>query len=68
MDKYQMLDAIIVQLDRLADSRGVERCALLVDLVSRINSLKKGLQEEEDSYIKKIESLKTQIVNLQEKE
>ena len=68
MDKYQMLDAIIVQLDRLADSRGVERCALLVDLVSRINSLKKGLQDEEDSYIKKIESLKAQIVNLQEKE
>ena len=68
MDKYQMLDAIIVQLDRLADAKGVERCAILVDLVSRIDSLKKGLRGEEDSHNAKVESLKSQIASLQGKE
>ena len=68
MDKYQMLDAIVVQLDRLADLRGVERCMALVDLVSRIDALKKGLREEEDSHNAKVDALKAQIANLQGKE
>lgn len=63
-----MLDAIIMQLDRLADLRGVERCAVLFDLVSRVNSLKNCLREEEDSHNAKVESLKAQIANLQGKE
>ena len=63
-----MLDAIVVQLDRLADLRGVERCVALVDIVSRIDALKNGLREEEDSHNAKVDALKAQIANLQGKE
>ncbi len=64
MDKYQMLNEIIAQLDRLADARGAERCAILVDLVQRASALKKGLREEQDAADARIESLKAQIKNL----
>ena len=66
MDKYRMLDEIIVLLDRLADARGVDRCLVLVDLVKRVDALKKGLREEEDAHSAHIEMLKAQIRNLTE--
>ena len=47
MDKYQMIDEMIVLIDHLADARGVQRCSILIDLVKRLDALKKGLQDEE---------------------
>ena len=64
MDKYQMLDAIIVIVDKLADARGVERCVLLIDLVKRLDALEKGLKEDEDATNARVEMLKSQIKNL----
>ena len=66
MDKYQMLDGIIVLLDQLADAKGVARCALMVELVKRADALKKGLHAEEDAHNKRIDMLKAQIKNLTE--
>lgn len=66
MDKYQMIDEIVVFLDRLADTRGIERCALLIDLIKRLDALKKGLKDEDDAHNARIELLKAQIKNLTE--
>ena len=39
MDKFQMLDGIIVLVDKLADSRGVERCSIIVDIINRLGRI-----------------------------
>lgn len=64
MDKYQMIDGIIVLLDRVADARGIERCTLLAEIVNRADALKKGMRQEEDAKIKEIELLRKQIRDL----
>ena len=65
MDKYRMLDDMILLLDRLADARGAERCRVLVELVSRAGALKDGLRREEDENDARVEALKAQIANLE---
>lgn len=64
MDKYQMMDGIIILLDRLADARGMERCTLLVEIVKRADALKKGMREEDDAKAERIGLLNEQIMNL----
>lgn len=64
MNKYQMLDAIIVLLDRLADARGTERCALLVEITKRAEALKQGIKEEESATTARIQALQRQIKDL----
>ena len=66
MDKYQMLDEIIIALDSLADARGVARCALMVDVLKRLDALKKGLHAEEEASNARIDMLKSQIKKLTE--
>ena len=66
MDKYEMLDGIVIILDKLADARGVERCALLVDAIKRLDALKKGLKGDDDAHNARVELLKSQIKNLTE--
>lgn len=61
MDKYQLLDEMIVMMDRLADARGVERCSLIVELVSRASALKRGMQKDDEESAGAIEALKTQL-------
>lgn len=64
MDKYQMLDAIVVLMDRLADARGAERCTLVVDIIQRIDALKKGMREEDRAHKQELKLLETQIKEL----
>lgn len=64
MDKYQMMDGIIILLDRLADARGMERCSLLVEIVKRAEAIKKGMQEEDDAKAERIVLLNKQIESM----
>ena len=64
MDKYQMIDEIVVLIDRLADARGIDRCVILIDLVKRMNALKDLLREDESAHESRINLLKNQIRNL----
>ena len=61
MDKYQMLDEIVLLLDKVADARGIQKCSLLVDITQRIGALKNGLKDEENSKNANIEFLKKQL-------
>ena len=48
MDKYQLIDSVIVDLNTLADARGVEKCRLLLDILQRLAALKNGLKREDE--------------------
>lgn len=64
MDKFQMIDAVILIIDKLADARGIDRCALLIDLLKRMDALKTHLQKEDEAYKARVEMLKAQIKDL----
>lgn len=64
MDKYQMLDALILLVDKLADARGAERCMLLIDMLKRLGALKEGLQGEDKAHEAEKDLLKAQIKDL----
>ena len=63
-DKYEMLDAVIVAIDKLEDARGVEKCRIILDAIQRISALKDGLKKEDDAHAAHINMLSKQIKEL----
>ena len=47
MDKYGMVDQIVVWVDSLIDARGIEKCRLAVNIISLLSDLKEGLRRED---------------------
>ena len=56
MNKFELLDQIILKMNLLADATGVERCALLVGVVQMLGALKDNLTES-DKAAKEREAL-----------
>ena len=61
MDKYQLIDGIIGQIDALVDMRGVEKCRTALDAVGKLVALKKGLADDDAANERRIETLERQI-------
>ena len=49
MDKYQLIDSMIIQVDTLADMRGEEKCRTILDLLGKLAALKSGLMKDEET-------------------
>ena len=47
IDKYEMIDQIIINVDALLDARGAEKCRLALDILQRLAALKQGLAKED---------------------
>ena len=47
MDKFEMIDLLIIKVNDLLDARGVDKCRLGVDVIQRLCALKAGLTEED---------------------
>lgn len=60
LDKYQMLDEIIIEVNNLVDARGVEKCRLAIDIVQRLAALKNGLAED-DKRLEEEKNVETSI-------
>lgn len=63
-DKYEMIDAVIMLLDKLADARGAEKCRLILDSVQRLAALKDGLCKEDEAHTTELNLLNGQLANL----
>lgn len=50
MDKYDVINGIITQVDKLADARGVEKCTLVVTIIQQLSALAKGLGDEDKAH------------------
>lgn len=44
MDKLELINNLIVQVDALADARGALKCKLIVDTINQLNALKEMIQ------------------------
>ena len=63
-DKYEMLDAVIIAIDKLEDARGVEKCRIILDAIQRIGVLKEGLKKEDAVHAEHINMLSKPIKEL----
>lgn len=61
LDKYQLIESIIDELDELTDARGLIRCAKIIDVFQKVTALKKGLHEEDAAHKSQVETLKQQL-------
>ena len=59
-DKYELIDSIIIQINKVFDLHGAERAVVLIDAIQRLKALKDGLTEDDKNNINKIEALKKQ--------
>lgn len=61
MDKYQLIDGVIGQIDALVDMRGAEKCRTALDIIGKLVALKKGLADDDAANERRIETLERQI-------
>ena len=64
MNKFELLDQIILNMNRLADATGVERCALLVNVVQMLGALKDNLTESDKAAKAREDLLMDQLAAL----
>ena len=58
LDKFQMIDSIIVQMDKIFDQRGVERAATVIDVIKKLNILRDGLKKEDEAHERDMNELR----------
>lgn len=60
MDRYQLINSIIVQVDAMADLRGAEKCRVIIDILGKLAALKEGLAKEDEAHKNTLASLRKQ--------
>lgn len=61
MDKYQLIDTIIVQLDAMLDMRGVEKCRCAMDTIGKLTELKKAIQDGDEEHQRQLDTLREEL-------
>lgn len=64
MNKYELIDSLIVQTDALEDARGVTKCRMILEMVDKLSALKTGLKSEEDAVNARIEIAESEMRRL----
>lgn len=61
MDKVQLIDTIIVQVDAMLDMRGVEKCRCAMDTIGKLTELKKAIQADDEENARKLDTLREEL-------
>ena len=61
MDKFDLIDAIIKRVDALADARGAQKCAIVIEIIQQLGALRKGLADDEAANKKQITDLQQRL-------
>ena len=61
MDKFDLIEAIIKRVDALADARGAQKCAIVIEIIQQLGALRKGLADDDAAYKKQIEDLQNRL-------
>ncbi len=61
LDKYQLIDSVIVEIDNLTDARGVEKCKIILDAIGKLTALKKGLENDDTANQQKLDMLREEL-------
>lgn len=61
MDKYDLISSIIIKVDKLMDARGIEKATLGIEIVQLLNTLSKGLGDEDKAHAAEKKLLEDQL-------
>lgn len=61
MDKIQLLDNIIVNIDAMLDMRGVEKCRCAMDTIGKLTELKKAIRDGDEEHQRKLDTLREEL-------
>lgn len=61
MDKYDVISSIITEVDRLVDARGVEKCGIIIGVIQKLQTLAKGLGDEDKAHAAEKKLLEDQL-------
>lgn len=61
MDKIQLLDNIIVNIDAMLDMRGVEKCRCAIDTIGKLTELKKAIRDDDEEHQRKLDTLREEL-------
>lgn len=64
MNKYELIDSLIVQTDALEDARGVTKCRMILEMIDKLSALKTGLKSDEDAINARIEIAENEVRRL----
>lgn len=64
MSDDELLAGLIRDAGRLADLRGAARCALILDMIDRMQALRRGLADEHTRHDEHIRLLSEQLTRL----
>lgn len=57
LDKFELIDRMIVNVDALADAKGAAKCALVLETIQQLNVLKKGLKDDDAANARELARL-----------
>lgn len=61
MDKFDLIEAIIKRVDVLADARGAQKCAIVIEIIQQLGALRKGLADDDAAHNKQIMDLQQRL-------
>lgn len=61
MDKFDMISSIIIKVDKLMDAKGIEKASLGIEIVQLLNTLAKGLGDEDKAHAAEKKLLEDQL-------
>lgn len=67
-ERYGILNQILGDLNRIADSTGIARCIIIAKVYDQIKSLVGKMQEEDERVKEDISRLNEEILGLKEKQ
>lgn len=65
MDKHQLIDSIIVELNSLT-VQGVQNMSIIVRTIQNLSTLNEGLKQETENYRARILELEEKVKNMEE--
>ena len=51
MDKFELIDAIVKRVDALADARGAQKCAIVIEMIQQLGALRKGMADDDAAQV-----------------
>jgi len=61
MDKFDMISSIIIKVDKLMDAKGIEKATLGIEIVQLLNTMAKGLGDEDKAHAAEKKLLEDQL-------
>lgn len=64
INKYQLIDSIVRQANDLAEAHGIQKCAIIVDMVRNLDTLAGMLKGNDNTHEEAVKKLTDEIDKL----